>query len=116
MPVMEDKDRSFETLLERAEEYSKTSLEILKLKALDQSSGMASSLISRFFAVLILFMFFLMGSIGIAFWLGDMLGKPWYGFSIVAAFFGVIGFILLLFLHKWLKTRIGNSIIKQVLK
>jgi phosphoglycerol transferase MdoB-like AlkP superfamily enzyme len=113
---MEDKDNSFETLIQRAEEYGKTSFEILKLKAIDRTTGVASSLVSRVVAVTIIFMFFLMGSLGVAFWLGDILGKAWTGFFLVASFYGIIGFVLFFFMHKWLKRQVGNSIIKQVLK
>jgi hypothetical protein len=113
---MEDKNSSFENLIESAEEYSKTTFEILKLKAIDRTSGVASSFVSRLAAITIIFMFFLIGSFGIAFWLGDLLGKEWYGFFIVAGFYGITGFVLYFFMHKWLKKRVGNSIIKQVLK
>jgi hypothetical protein len=113
---MEDKNSSFENLIESAEEYSKTTFEILKLRAIDRTSGVASTFVSRLVAVTIIFMFLLIGSLGIAYWLGDMLGKEWYGFFIVAGFYGITGFILYFFMHKWLKKRVGNSIIKQVLK
>jgi len=113
---MEDKNSSFENLIDTAEEYGKTTFEILKLRAIDRSSAVASTFVSRTIAVTVIFMFLLMGSLGLAFWLGDILGKPWHGFLIVSGFYGIIGFVLYFFMHKWLKKRVGNSIIKQVLK
>ena len=44
MQNMEDKANLLESLLERGEEYGKTSLELLKLKVLDKSSGVLSTI------------------------------------------------------------------------
>jgi hypothetical protein len=113
---MEDIKNSFDSLLDSAEEYGKTSIELLKLKTLDKTSDVASTIISRAIAIFILFMFFLIITIGIAIWLGEIIGKYSYGFFIVAAFYGLTGIILFFFMHKRIKTLINNSIIKQIFK
>jgi hypothetical protein len=113
---MEDIKNSLDSLLDSAEEYGKTSIELLKLKALDKTSDVASTIISRAIAIFILFMFFLIITIGIAIWLGEIIGKYSYGFFIVAAFYGITGIILFFFMHKRIKTLINNSIIKQIFK
>jgi hypothetical protein len=113
---MEDIKNSLDSLLDSAEEYGKTSIELLKLKTLDKTSDVASTIISRAIAIFILFMFFLIITIGIAIWLGEIIGKYSYGFFIVAAFYGLTGIILYFFMHKRIKTLINNSIIKQIFK
>ena len=113
---MEDKAGLLETLFERAEEYSKTSLELLKLKVLDRTSQIASMCMARAVVCIALALFILMVSIGVAFWLGDILGKIWYGFFIVAGFYGIAAFVLYFFLGRWLRKIYGNFIIRQVLK
>jgi fatty acid desaturase len=114
---MEDREKNpLETLLERGEEYGKTSLELLKLKTLDKTSGLASEFGTNVFVIIIIIFFFLMGSAGVALWLGDILGKLWYGFFVVAGFYGVTGVVLHFFLHNWLKKVFSNLIIKQMLK
>jgi hypothetical protein len=113
---MEDLTDIFESFLEKAKEYSKTSIELLKLKALEKTSGVISSIISRIAVIIFIFMFFLLGNIGISLWLGEILGKSWYGFLSVAAFYGIVGVVLYFFLHKSLKKLVGNFIIKQILK
>ena len=112
---MEENENFLGALLERAGEYSKTTIELVKLKTLDKTSGAVASIVSRLIAVIFLFMFFLMGSIGLSLWLGDILGKSWYGFFVVAAFYGITGFVLYFFMHNPLKKLVGNFIIKQVL-
>jgi hypothetical protein len=113
---MEDKGGLLESLFERAEDYSKTSLELLKLKALDKSSGVAAACMARGMVCIVLILFILMMSLGVALWLGDLLGKTWYGFIIVAAFYGIKAFVLYFFMGKWLRKVFGNFIIKQALK
>jgi len=113
---MEDIKNSLDSLLDSAEEYGKTSIELFKLKALDKTSDVVSSIVSRAIAIFILFMFFLIITIGIAIWLGEIIGKYSYGFFIVAAFYGITGIILFFFMHKRIKILINTSIIKQIFK
>jgi len=105
-----------EELLERATDYVKKSFELLKLKALDKTSDVISSFIPNVVVIFLVASFMLFLNIGLAFWLGEMLGKTYYGFFVVAAFYGIAGIILSLFFHKWLKKNICNYINKQVFK
>jgi len=111
---MEAKISFIEPLLQRAEEYGKTSLELLKLKSLDKTADVVSTLISRLLLVLVLSFFALILTIAIALWLGELLGKNYYGFLIMALFYGLIG-IILFFNHQFIKSRVNNSIIAQLL-
>ena len=113
---MEDIKNSLDSLLDSAEEYGKTTVELLKLQAIDKTSDVVSSIVSRTIAIFILFMFFLIITIGVAIWLGEIMGKYSYGFFIVAAFYGITGIILYFFMHKRIKTAINNSIIKHFFK
>jgi hypothetical protein len=106
---------SFEALLERAEDYTKTQIEIIKLKAVDKISDGASSAASRIVALFFLTIFFLFANVALALWLGEVLGKAWYGYLVVAGFYGILGAVLLFVKHNWLKKMVGNSIIKQLL-
>lgn len=115
MQTMEEKPNLFESLLESAEEYSKTSIELFKLKTVDKVSDVVSSAVSRAIACIFFLLFFLMGSVGLALWLGDILGKIWYGFFALAAFYGIIWLVLSFVINKWLKKIIGNNIIEELL-
>ena len=44
---MTDRETPIETLLQRAEDYSKTTIELFKLNAVDKSADVVSSLVSR---------------------------------------------------------------------
>jgi len=113
---MEDNVKLIESLLESAAEYGKSSYELLRLKSLDKTSDVVSSLIphSVFFILILLFLVFL--NFGLAFWLGEILGRTFYGFFVVAAFYGILGLILHFFMHRRLKNMICNYIVKQFIK
>lgn len=110
---METKESLFEPLFEKVEQYGKTNLELLKLKSLDKTAEVSATLISRSLLVVVLSLFALTLNIGLAFWIGDLLEKYYYGFFVVAAFYGLIG-IILYFIHPYIKVRVQNSIIKQM--
>jgi predicted membrane-bound dolichyl-phosphate-mannose-protein mannosyltransferase len=114
---MEEKEfHPLESLLESGEEFGKTSFELLKLKTLDKTTVLASGIVFNM-AVFILFtIFFVMGTLGIALWLGEILGKLWYGFFIVAGFYAATGSVVYFFMRDWIKKVVSNSIIKHVLK
>jgi len=103
-----------EPLIERAEQFGKTTFELLKLKSLDKAADVTSSLISRLVFAVVVSVFTFTLSIAIALWLGTLLGKNYYGFFIVAAFYGIAG-IILFFIHSAIKTKASNIIIKQML-
>jgi hypothetical protein len=113
---MQEKTNIFENLLAGAEDYARTTLELVKLKTIDRLSDAASSVLSRVFAVVFFFMFFLTGSIGLCLWLGEIMGKAWAGFILVSGIYGLVAITFYFILHKWFKRRIGDFIIRQLLK
>lgn len=113
---METTAKTFEALYEKAEAYSLTTFELTKLKVLDTTTVVVTSLVSRLSVILMISMFALVFNIGIALFLGELLGKTYYGFFIVAAFYLLAGIILHFFLHKWIKKPLSDLIISQALQ
>lgn len=113
---MEDNKKSVELLLEEATEYGKTSFELVKLKVLDKTSDVVSTFIPHSVVIVLIGSFTLFLNLGLAFWLGEILGKIFYGFFVVAGFYVITGIVVHFFMHKWLKKVVGNYFIKQVLK
>jgi fatty acid desaturase len=116
MKDLEDNPDLLETLLDRASEYSKTSIELAKLKALDKATDIVSSFIPVSIVILLVASFLLFLNLGLALWLGEVLGKVFYGFFAVAAFYVLTGIVIHFFLHKRIKKNVGNYFIKHVLK
>lgn len=113
---MEDNAKLIENMLERAIEYGKTSFELAKLKALDKTSDVFSSLAfhSVSFVLIVSFMLFL--NLGLAFWLGDIFGNFSYGFFIVGGFYLLSAIVVYLFMRKWIIRTTRDYIIKRLLK
>lgn len=111
---METPPSLIESLFERIEVYGKTTLELSKYKMMEYMSVVITLLTSRLivFIVLVLFVSFL--SFGMALYLGDLLGKPYLGFFIVAVFYLIVGVVLFFSLHKWIKEPIGDLLISQM--
>jgi len=113
---MESNAKLIEALLEKISDYGVTSFELVKLKALDKTSDAVSSFIPHLFVFIVITVFVLFINLGIAFWLGDIFGKIYFGFLVVAGFYAITGIILHFFMHQWFKKVIWNYIIRIVLK
>ncbi len=107
---------SLEDLIERITEYGKTSYELAKLKAVDKTSDVVSSFIPPAVVFIIVAAIILFLSLGVALWLGEIIGKVYFGFFVVAAFYAITGIAFYLLMYKRLKRSVGNNIIKQMLK
>jgi hypothetical protein len=106
----------FESLFEKGEQYGKTTLELLKLKTLDKSAEVISNMVSWIVVVVFAVLFFLILNIGIALWLGELLGKSYYGFFTVSGFYAVLALVFAIFRKQLIKEPLNNSIITQVLE
>src|SRR5579872_3427015 len=113
---METPASLIELLFERAETYGKTTYELSKLKSLDATNKVATKLISSVSVVVMISLFALVLNIGIALFLGELLGKSYYGFFIVAAFYLIVGIVFHFFLHRWIKKPVSDLIITQALQ
>ncbi len=111
---METPAGKIETLFEQVEEYSKTSYELSKLKAVEMFIVVVTELVSRSSVIIMLILFALVFNIGIALLMGEWIGKLYYGFFIVAGFYLVAGIVFHVFLHQWIKKPVGDVIIKSL--
>jgi len=113
---MDEQSGSIESLIEKGEQYGKTTLELLKLKTIDKSADVTSNLVSWLIVVIFTVLFFLILNIGVALWLGEMLGKSYYGFFVVSGFYALLALIFGIFRKQLIKEPLNNSIIEQVLE
>ena len=112
----DDNEKLIESLLERVTDYGKTTYELVKLKALDKTTDAVSSFIPHTFVIVLIAIFMLFANLGLSLWLGEIIGQIFYGFLVVAAFYGIMGIIIHFFMHKWIKKLVSNYIIKHLLK
>ncbi len=109
---MEDNTKLIEGLLEDASEYGKTTLELVKLKIIDTTSDKISTIIPHVIVVVVIFTFILFINLGVALWLGQLVGQIYLGFLIIAVFYFFVAFVMHFFMRKLLKRIFYDSIIR----
>ena len=104
-----------ETLFSQSKDYIGTRLELYKLKAIDKTSSIASSIVTGIALFCVFFIFFIVLNIGIALLIGDLVGRASWGFLIWAAVYGIAGLVLFMKRGKIFKTPVTGMIIRKFL-
>ena len=112
---MKENLKTVELLVGRAVDFGKMNLELTKLKAIDKSADIISSLIPHLFSIIFFGIFLLFLNLGLSFFLGEFFNSTFLGFFAIAAFYAVTGLFFRFVLHKKLKLIICNLVIKKFL-
>jgi hypothetical protein len=112
---MESHTNSVEALFEKTGDYLETRIELLKLQAVNTTSEITSSVVSRLVIILLVGLITIILNAGIAIWLGDLLGKMYYGFFVVGGFYIIVALLLYSFRHTWIKRPVSDMLIKKML-
>ena len=112
---MSNNATAIETLFEKAGDYGKVSMELFKLQAIDKSAEVLSALASKMVVTIVVALFTLSINIGIALWLGELLGKVYYGFFIVAGFYALVATLCYAFRRQWIKDPVSTTIIRKMM-
>jgi hypothetical protein len=113
---MKNNETALESLFEKVGEYRETTVELLKLNAISKTAEVASSLLSNALILCVVLLCIIIVNIGLAMWVGELLGKQYYGFFAVAGFYLLATIILLVFKKSLLKFPFNNFFITQLLK
>ncbi len=113
---MEEQKQQIEILFDRASDYLETRLELFKLKATHKTTDVASSLASRLIMILIVILVVFMVNIGLALWLGEVLGKSYYGFFALGGFYILVAILFQVFKNSLVEIPMSNAIIKKLTK
>lgn len=111
----ETETTALEDLFFRSKEYLDTRIELWKLKGINKASSIFSTTVTAISLVLMGFVALIMFSIGLALYLGKVLGAYHYGFFIVGGLYIIIGLILVAFRKQLLKTPFSNWLIKNLI-
>lgn len=112
---METHIKAVTELIDRAEAFGKSTVELYRLKSIDKAADIISSLVVRIVVMTAFILFFIFLNIGIALWIGSATGENYIGFLIVACFYAIAGLVLYFFRARWIKTPVRNTIITQAL-
>jgi sterol desaturase/sphingolipid hydroxylase (fatty acid hydroxylase superfamily) len=107
---------SIRTLIDKSKDYLDTNIELTKLKTIDKSADVLSTVVVMVSMLFVLFLAILFASLALALLLGKMLGAYHYGFFIMAGFYAIILLVLYIKREKWIKTPVANELINKMLK
>lgn len=113
---MENIAENIEKLYEKAERYSKTTYELVRLNTIDKTSDIISSLAIVITILVIAAVFTLFINIGIALWIGQALNSNALGFFIVSGFYIIVGIIVFIKRNELIKIPLDNLIVRKLLK
>lgn len=114
--IMDNRATTIEMLFEKAEVYTRTTVELAKMNAIDKSADVLSSLLSRLTVIIVVAMFALLLNIGLSLWIGELLGKTYYGYFAVAGAYFILAIVINSFKDEWIKLPVSNFIIIKMLK
>ena len=105
-----------DSMFAKTVDYGRTTIEIVKLKAVDKASDVVSTTIPRLVVISLIAFSLLFINLGLAFWLSDLLGRVYLGFLVVGGFYLLLVIALELFFHDRLKKGIRDYVVKLLLK
>jgi len=105
-----------DSLFKRLTEFGLTYFELLKLKAISRITATASALFPDIIVSTLILIFLLFINLGLAFWLGEVLGRIYLGFLTVAAFYLLLGLFSHIFMRGWLKKIAANYFIRKIFR
>ena len=106
---------NIEDLVEKFKDYIETRFDLFRLKSINKLSRIVSTLITSIILLIIFFIIILCLSIGLSLFLGDLLGKSYYGFFIVGGVYFIIGLIIYYTRDKCIKTPVSDRLIKDLM-
>lgn len=107
---------SVDTLFEKVEDYSKTSLELIQLKAISTSADVLSSVTALIAVGIVAALFTLFLNIGLGLYIGKLLGDYYLGFFIVSGFYLFLGLVIFFLKDTLIKQKISDLVISKLIQ
>jgi hypothetical protein len=112
---MEDQESLIKGLSQKLESFVILSADLYRLKIVYKSADVLSALAARLIVLMFFVIFTVIVNIALALLIGKHLGEYYYGFFVVAAFYGLVGLVLYAFRNAWIKAPIKKMIITDAL-
>jgi high-affinity Fe2+/Pb2+ permease len=109
-----ENSKTIEKLIEKAEIYSKTSLQLCKYEVIYKSADIFSNLAVKLTLALIFILFLLLVNVGLSLFVGQYLGETYLGFFVIAFGYLLLAFFLYIFKEEFVKTPVSNFIINKM--
>ena len=111
----DNKTHTIETLFKKTGDYVESRIDLMKLQAVNKASEVTSSLVSNVIIIMLGIMTVMLLNIGLAYYLGEVLGGIHYGFFIVGGFYLLAALILYAFRKNLMQTPVQDKMIRKML-
>jgi hypothetical protein len=108
-------NEKIERLVNDIKEYINLRYELIKLEMTERTSMIGASLISLLLVVISILFFLFFVSVGLSFYLSELIGDKYSGFLIVAAAYLVLGLLFFFGRKKLIEEPFRNKIIRKLL-
>jgi Putative Actinobacterial Holin-X, holin superfamily III len=111
-----EKTRSLlKDMVDKSEDYARSSMELTKLRVVKTTADLAGALISHVILLVVLLLALLMLNVGLALVIGEWLGNVSCGFLLVSAFYFVAAILVFFFLKKIIHAPAARYVIEKML-
>ena len=93
--------------------YIETRIDLIQFRAIDKSAHLVSGLLSNLILLSGSFLAVFLILCGLAYFIGEKLGKTYYGFFAVGGSVLIVLIPLLIFRRRWLAGRLADHIIRE---
>jgi hypothetical protein len=107
---------NIELLYKKAKDYADINMELIKLNSIDKIADVLSSLVSRIVIFMFVVMFVLLVNIALSLYLGELLGKDYLGYAVVAVIYLLLIIVINSSKDALIKTPLTNLVIAKLLK
>ncbi len=111
-----DTQETIGTLIDKSKDFLETKIEIARLKTISKSADILSTVVVMVSMLFIGTLVIILLSIGLALFLGSLMGSNHDGFFAVGGFYAIILLVLYTQRHRWIKTPISRELINKMLK
>ena len=105
-----------EDLLKKAMQYVRSSFELIRLQSIEKISDLISSFACIVLIVLLVTLFGLFLNIGLALYLGKILGETYFGFLVVAGIYLLFAILFFVFRKQLILSPLTDLVISKLLK
>jgi hypothetical protein len=113
---MQDEPTDIDILLSDTGDFIETKATLWKLKTIESLADVSGELVSGLAMIMLVSFVLILVSIGVALWIGYLVGRSYLGFFIVGGFYALVALVVFARRRQMLKDPFSNMLIRKILK
>lgn len=109
-------EKGLDEFIEKIKDYLNAKMKLSKLTIIEKGVLLFANVITNGFVIVFLILAFLFGSLGLSFYISNLMGDTFSGFFIVAFAYFLIALVAYLLKDKYIENKIINALIKKIFK